>query len=105
MGEWVAILSALNIAVIIGAALNFVLQRRRRSGQIDTSEARQLWAESSTLRQELFAQLERMRMQLDTVRAENVALQAELIKLRTDYADCTHRLRTAIEKLEENQDE
>lgn len=92
MWEWFApLLSALGVG-ILALVGNVALSRRQRSGSVQTSEAADLWRESSALRQELHKQVEALNLQIATLRAENSALQAELIEVRRGHQDCEERL-------------
>ena len=59
------------ILTALGTALGFILKRRLNTGDVRTSSAQDLWAESSQMRQAL-------RDENTLLRAENAALKAEL---------------------------
>lgn len=66
------------LAVLLGAGLtalvNWLINNRKSSGKIKTSEASDLWAESQAIRKEL--------------REERQALKEEIAALRKEVRDC-----------------
>lgn len=93
------------LAALAGSVFTYVRYRRRESGKIATSEAADLWRESTALRKELYGQVRRMRKDLDEMRIEYADLQAELAQVQAEYADCTRRLAKAVAELERKRDD
>lgn len=84
-------------ATAFGAA---AVGRRQRSGRVQTSEASDLWRESSALRQELYQQVTALRGQLDDLREENIALQEALAAMRLAHVDCKKEIGELTARLE-----
>lgn len=92
-----ATLTAAGSSVITYAAM-----RRGKSGRINTTEADQLWNESTAIRRELreqIAQLERHisanEVDIAKLRAENAELKHEVLTLRTE----NQSLKVQVEQL------
>ena len=79
-----ALLTALPGVLIAGGAL--VVARRKASGSIRSSESKELWEESASIRVEL--------------RAEVTALRAENVVLREEHEECLARERGLVSRIE-----
>jgi len=80
---------------VMAAVGAYLADRRARSGHIESSEAKDLWAESAHLRQELRAEIDKLRAELGDVRVENTKLRAEVAALKVENS----QLRRDNEKL------
>ena len=80
--------------VFITGIVSYFIARRKNSGNISTSDAASLWAESNALRQEYRNRAETLEAQLVEVNSKLQTLMAELTKLRADSG-------IMIEKIEE----
>lgn len=94
---------------VLGAGLvtllaTYINSKRQRSGRIQTSEASELWKESSTLRQELFSQVSALRDELTALRDKNVVLQENLAAMRLLHEDCERKLNAISKRLERPND-
>ena len=85
---------ALSVPVLTYAGI-----RWQRSGRIGSSEAADLWKESSQLREHLREDYRELRAELASVRAENDALRVEMTSLRVEFDVCQRERRAAIERL------
>jgi cell division protein FtsB len=77
------------IGVIAGVGTKWLVDRRKASGSIKTSEAEQLWAEGKAIRVELAAQVQILRddilkcdAEAEKQREQITALHAEIAELR-----------------------
>jgi ATP/maltotriose-dependent transcriptional regulator MalT len=70
---------------VVTGVVAYLVARRQRSGRINTSEATQLWQESTALRAEL--------------RSEVTALRAQLATMEAKYRECEERFDEAIRRL------
>jgi hypothetical protein len=70
------------IGTLAGVSATYVLTQRRLSGKIDSSEAKDLWQASESIRRDLTEEIKSLRAEIATMRAQNVALQGEVRSLR-----------------------
>jgi predicted nuclease with TOPRIM domain len=69
------------VAGIVGLGVpvgTYLTVRRQRSGRIQTTEAADLWSESTKLRQELRAELEGLRERVRELEVENTELRVQI---------------------------
>lgn len=79
------------VAAVAANALTFLVARRKSSGRVVTTEAEELWQESSSIRKELREEINLMRSELQTVRRENLMQAEQILKLKADHEDCENR--------------
>lgn len=79
--EWVAPVLTL-IGLIVGPVITWKIAKRKTSGNIETSEAAQLWEESNKLRQEYKERAEKLEAQLQEVSEKLDIVTKELTKIR-----------------------
>jgi hypothetical protein len=82
--NWANILPFLGSLVI--AALAYLVQKRRQSGQIQTSEAADLWNESKDIREYQAKEMANLRAELETLKQRLVVVEKEAL-------DCLQRER------------
>jgi hypothetical protein len=82
--NWASILPFLGSIVI--AALAYLVQKRRQSGQIQTSEAADLWNESKDIREYQAKEMANLRAELETLKLRFVVVEREAL-------DCLKRER------------
>ncbi len=75
------VLAAL-IGTLAGVAATYVVAKRRSSGRIATSEAADLWQASESIRHDLTEDVKALRLEVASLRTENIALRADLASLR-----------------------
>lgn len=91
------------LAAFITAALSsfvtYQAMKRAKSGQINTTEADQLWRESTSIRRELREQVQNLEdhiksneIEIAALRSENAALKYEVLTLRQENADLKVRV-------------
>lgn len=78
------------IGTLAGVGATVVLTARKSAGKIGTSEAADLWAASESIRKDLTEDLKMLRLEVGTLRAENVALRVEVTALRQSLAGGPH---------------
>lgn len=90
------------LAAIVTAGLasigTYVSMRRAKSGQINSTEADQLWVESSAIRRELREQIQQMEMHIVDNEARIDALRQEILALRAENATLKHEVLTLREE-------
>ena len=101
---WLPVLAAL-VGTLAGVAATYVVAKRRSSGRIATSEAADLWQASESIRHDLTEDVKALRMErasesirhdedlkalrteMASLRAENIALLAEIAAIRSRIGD------------------
>ncbi len=82
--------------VIVSGLVTYFIARRNTSGNINTSQAAELWAESNKLRAEYKERAEKLEKQLEDVNEQLSEVMKQLGSLREDGAQKDGR----IEELE-----
>lgn len=82
MNDWIAPISVL-IGVIVSSFITYKIAKRTTSGDINTSQAAELWAESNKLRTEYKERAEKLEQRLEVVNNQLSDVMTELAKLRT----------------------
>lgn len=77
---------------IVIAVLAYYVQKRRQSGQIQTSEAADLWNESKSIRDYQAKEMLELRAELD-------GLKKRFNALETEHNECLRRERMRSERL------
>lgn len=92
------------LGVITTSLVTYLVARRSKSGQIISSEAADLWAESGRIRTDLQSELERLRVELRASRAdlraadERAAIAEERwTAAQASFERCQERLREFVE--------
>lgn len=80
--------------VVVSSIVTWLVSRRNTSGNISTSDAASLWAESNALRAEYKDRAEKLEAQLGEVNNKLRTVMAELTKLKSNSV-------TMVEKIEE----
>ena len=80
--------------VVVSGVVTYFIARRTTSGNISTSDAASLWAESNALRKEYRERAEQLEAQLQAVNDKLAKMTDELTKLRANSS-------VMIEKIEE----
>lgn len=68
------------VGSLIVAALAYAVQKRRQSGQIQTSEAADLWKESKDIRDYQAKEMIDLRGELDSLKKRFVLVEAEALE-------------------------
>lgn len=69
------------LAAVVSATATYLAVRRKTSGNVGTSEASDLWAESQAMRRELRDEASELRREVATLRTEAVDLRATMTTL------------------------
>jgi hypothetical protein len=67
-------------AALIGSLVTWLLAMRRFSGKIETTEARDLWAESASIREWSRQRIEALERRVNDLELENAHLRAGLLE-------------------------
>lgn len=77
MNPWVPIILGVISAAISGFVV-YIIARRQSSGQIDTSDAADLWKEGKDMRDALIAQIGRLEVVVTLLQTKIAALEGKL---------------------------
>jgi len=89
------------LGVITTSLVTYLVARRSKSGQIISSEAADLWAESGKIRTDLQSELERLRIELRASRADLRAADERASTAEERWAKCKEEFERCQEKLRE----
>lgn len=78
--------------VVISAMVTWLVAKRTTSGNISTSDAASLWAESNTLRKEYRLRAESLESQLQEVNTKLQQVMTELTALKTNSASMSKKI-------------
>ncbi len=79
---------------LVVAGLAYIIQKRRQSGQIQTSEAADLWAESKSIRDFQAKEMTDLRTELDTLKKRFAIVEQEALDcLKREQARSGGRLK------------
>lgn len=78
--------------VIVSGIVTYFVARRNTSGNISTSDAASLWAESNKLRQEYRERAESLEKQLEAVNTKLQSVMDELGNLRINSANMIEKI-------------
>lgn len=81
------------MSAALGPLVTWWITKRKSSGRINTTEANDLWEESSKIRDELRNDLKDARLELETVRADNSRLKLENFSLQNEVDYLKRQLR------------
>lgn len=108
--NWTPILGGGVVGVIVSAVTGYLLAVRRFSGEIDTSEAQQLWNEARAIRDDQRVKLDRsderslsLEIRVAKLEDRNNDLTTENLHLRAEVEECKRlgeRMRERIAELE-----
>lgn len=76
----------------VAGVLAYMAARRRSSGRVDTSDAKDLWAESNAMRRELREEVIALRGQLASAHAEADRLRDRVGELETKLGELSGRV-------------
>lgn len=93
MNGWIAPVLVL-VGIIISSVATWLIARRSTSGNISTSDAASLWAESNSLRAEYKDRAEKLEQRLEEVNIQLQTVMAELSKIKSNSS-------TMIKKIDE----
>jgi membrane protein YqaA with SNARE-associated domain len=68
------------IAAVAGSLVTWLVAVRRFSGKVETSEARDLWAESAAIREWSRRRIEDLEARVETLEGENSRLRARMVE-------------------------
>ena len=89
------------IVALISAITTYIVAKRRESGNIETSEAEQLWEEGKIMRLELREEIVALRSQAAELQKDLGNARTEVADLRIEAAQCKAeviKLRKQLEK-------
>lgn len=93
--------------IVVSGVVTYLVARRNTSGNINTSQAAELWAESNKLRSEYKERAEKLEARLEEVNNQLSEVMAQLAELKTNsvvQAGKIEELQRIIKELrEENQ--
>ncbi len=72
------------LAALIGAGASYVVAARRFSGKIETTEAKELWAESRAIRKWSQERIETLNLTISRLETRNVELEARVEHLEVE---------------------
>lgn len=94
--NWTSILPFLGSLIVAGLA--YFVQKRRQSGQIQTSEAADLWGESKAIREYQAKEMAELRAELETLKQRFTVVEKEAL-------DCLKRERARTGRLKAKRDD
>lgn len=80
------------LTAFIAAVGGFLVARRKSSGTIDTSEAKELWEESQAIRRELRERVAELENRIKMLEENNLRNQELIIELKTQIKILRERL-------------
>ena len=87
------------VVAVVASCGTYLGVRLQRSGRIRSSEATDLWRESSALRLELRQDTHQLRQELNQLRVENDQQRTEMATLRAARDDCLQARADCLERL------
>jgi septal ring factor EnvC (AmiA/AmiB activator) len=87
MGDWLTpflVFAGVVVTAVVSGSVTYFVARRNTSGNINTSQAAELWAESNKLRAEYKERAEKLESRLEEVNNQLSTVMAQLADLKTN---------------------